>query len=198
MRIRDLNWMQLEEYLQSDDRIVLPGGSTQQHAYLSLETDNILAERGLGRGRRSARCAGSAGRCLRRDGIHGVPGSPTVSESTLRERTQREQRRRRGGRTATHAGRGVARAVGRPARRDRCRDRSRVRPRIVVGELPLDWLSATARSVAYTRGPRTTRTRSGRLRSRRSERASKTGLPRCAASGTRWVRLSGAGVASRR
>ena len=45
MRIRDLNWLQLEEYLRRDDRIVLPLGSTEQHAYLSLETDNILAER---------------------------------------------------------------------------------------------------------------------------------------------------------
>ena len=45
MRIRDLNWMQLEEYLEHDDRVVLPLGSTEQHAYLSLETDNILAER---------------------------------------------------------------------------------------------------------------------------------------------------------
>ena len=36
--------MQLEEYLERDDRIVLPIGSTEQHAYLSLETDNILAE----------------------------------------------------------------------------------------------------------------------------------------------------------
>jgi len=40
-----LNWMQLEAYLERDDRIVLPVGSTEQHAYLSLETDNILAER---------------------------------------------------------------------------------------------------------------------------------------------------------
>ena len=37
--------MQLEEYLSRDDRIVLPLGSTEQHAYLSLETDNIIAER---------------------------------------------------------------------------------------------------------------------------------------------------------
>jgi creatinine amidohydrolase len=37
--------MQLEAYLAHDDRIVLPLGSTEQHAYLSLETDNILAER---------------------------------------------------------------------------------------------------------------------------------------------------------
>jgi hypothetical protein len=44
MRIRDLNWMQLESCLRCDDRIVLPVGSTEQHAYLSLETDNILAE----------------------------------------------------------------------------------------------------------------------------------------------------------
>src|ERR671936_2309681 len=45
MRIRDVNWMQLEEYLEDDDRIVLPLDSTEQHAYLSLETDNIIAER---------------------------------------------------------------------------------------------------------------------------------------------------------
>jgi creatinine amidohydrolase len=45
VRIRDLNWMQLEDFLSRDDRIVLPIGSTEQHAYLSLETDNILAER---------------------------------------------------------------------------------------------------------------------------------------------------------
>ena len=45
MRTRDLNWMQLAEYLERDDRVVLPLGSTEQHAYLSLETDNILAER---------------------------------------------------------------------------------------------------------------------------------------------------------
>jgi creatinine amidohydrolase len=45
VRVRDLNWFMLEEYLERDDRIVLPIGSTEQHAYLSLETDNILAER---------------------------------------------------------------------------------------------------------------------------------------------------------
>jgi len=45
VRVRDLNWMQLEAYLERDDRIVLPLGSTEQHAYLSLETDNLLAER---------------------------------------------------------------------------------------------------------------------------------------------------------
>jgi creatinine amidohydrolase len=37
--------MQLEEYLGRDDRIVLPLGSTEQHGYLSLATDAILAER---------------------------------------------------------------------------------------------------------------------------------------------------------
>src|SRR5262245_36324173 len=45
VRVRGLNWFQLEEYLRDDDRVVLPIGSTEQHAYLSLETDNILAER---------------------------------------------------------------------------------------------------------------------------------------------------------
>jgi creatinine amidohydrolase len=45
MRARDTNWMQVEEYVARDDRVVLPLGSTEQHGYLSLETDNILAER---------------------------------------------------------------------------------------------------------------------------------------------------------
>ncbi len=45
MRISDLNWMQVEEYLRGDDRVVLPIGSTEQHGYLSLATDVILAER---------------------------------------------------------------------------------------------------------------------------------------------------------
>src|SRR2546423_14031520 len=45
MRVWDCNWMQLEDYLARDDRIVLPLGSTEQHAYLSLGTDSILAER---------------------------------------------------------------------------------------------------------------------------------------------------------
>lgn len=45
MRIAELNWMQLEEYLQRDDRIVLPLGSVEQHAYLSLAVDAILSER---------------------------------------------------------------------------------------------------------------------------------------------------------
>jgi creatinine amidohydrolase len=45
VRVADLNWMQLEAYLEHDDRIVLPAGSTEQHAYLSLATDSILAER---------------------------------------------------------------------------------------------------------------------------------------------------------
>jgi len=40
-----MNWMQLEAWLRRDDRCVLPMGSTEQHAYLSLATDNILAER---------------------------------------------------------------------------------------------------------------------------------------------------------
>jgi creatinine amidohydrolase len=45
VRIADMNWMQVEEYLARDTRCVLPVGSTEQHAYLSLATDSILAER---------------------------------------------------------------------------------------------------------------------------------------------------------
>ncbi|MFZ5815023.1 MAG: creatininase family protein [Bacillota bacterium] len=45
MRIAEMNWMQVEEYLKRDDRVVLPLGSTEQHAYLSLSVDSILSER---------------------------------------------------------------------------------------------------------------------------------------------------------
>jgi creatinine amidohydrolase len=45
MRIAEMNWMQVEAYLASDDRCVLPIGSTEQHAQLSLCVDAILAER---------------------------------------------------------------------------------------------------------------------------------------------------------
>lgn len=45
MHIADMNWMQVEAYLQTDDRAVLPIGSTEQHGYLSLATDSTLAER---------------------------------------------------------------------------------------------------------------------------------------------------------
>ena len=45
MRARELNWMHVEEYLVREDRVVLPLGSTEQHGHLSLETDNLLAER---------------------------------------------------------------------------------------------------------------------------------------------------------
>jgi creatinine amidohydrolase len=45
MRVQDCNWMQIEEYLRGDDRIVLPFGSIEQHAYLSLGVDMILSER---------------------------------------------------------------------------------------------------------------------------------------------------------
>ncbi|MGD8602273.1 MAG: creatininase family protein [Gemmatimonadota bacterium] len=45
MKIADMTWMQVEEYLERDDRCVVPLGCTEQHAYLSLATDNILAER---------------------------------------------------------------------------------------------------------------------------------------------------------
>ena len=45
MRIADMNWMQVAEHVNQDDRAVLPIGSTEQHAYLSLCVDAILSER---------------------------------------------------------------------------------------------------------------------------------------------------------
>lgn len=45
MRLIDMNWGQVEAYLKGDDRCVLPIGSIEQHAYLSLGVDAILAEK---------------------------------------------------------------------------------------------------------------------------------------------------------
>jgi creatinine amidohydrolase len=45
VKIEDCNWMQVEEYLDRDDRLVVPLGSIEQHAYLSLGVDRILSER---------------------------------------------------------------------------------------------------------------------------------------------------------
>jgi creatinine amidohydrolase len=45
MRIADMDWRMVEDWLRHDDRGVLPIGSVEQHAGLSLATDAILAER---------------------------------------------------------------------------------------------------------------------------------------------------------
>ena len=45
MLISQMNWMQVEKYLEHDDRCILPTGSTEQHAYLSLTVDTILSGR---------------------------------------------------------------------------------------------------------------------------------------------------------
>jgi creatinine amidohydrolase len=43
--VTERNWEQIEAYLKTDDRAVLPLGSTEQHAGLSLSVDSILSER---------------------------------------------------------------------------------------------------------------------------------------------------------
>lgn len=45
MRVDQMNWMQIEAQARRDDRCVLPLGCVEQHAYLSLATDAILAEK---------------------------------------------------------------------------------------------------------------------------------------------------------
>ncbi len=39
MRLEDLNWMDVEKYLEREDRLILVIGATEQHGYLSLLTD---------------------------------------------------------------------------------------------------------------------------------------------------------------
>ncbi len=45
MHINAMNWLQVEERVKKDDRCILPIGSVEQHARLSLGTDMILAEK---------------------------------------------------------------------------------------------------------------------------------------------------------
>ena len=45
MRISEMNWMMVEEYLRREDRAVLPLGLHGATRDLSLSTDSILAER---------------------------------------------------------------------------------------------------------------------------------------------------------
>lgn len=42
MRLSDLNWFDVESYLENDDRIMLVIGSCEQHGYLSLLTDTKI------------------------------------------------------------------------------------------------------------------------------------------------------------
>ena len=39
MRLEDLNWMDVEQYLKTDDRLLVVLGACEQHGYLSLLTD---------------------------------------------------------------------------------------------------------------------------------------------------------------
>src|SRR5947207_15423171 len=78
--------MQLEAYLEGDDRIVLPLGSVEQHAYLSLAVDVILSERV------SVEAAEPLGVPVLPPLPYGItpyfaayPGSPTLSTDTYRQ-----------------------------------------------------------------------------------------------------------------
>jgi len=74
--------MQLEEYLRKDDRIVLPVGSTEQHAYLSLETDNIIAERLALEAAEPLGVPVLPVLAYGVTGFHMFPGSPTLAPET--------------------------------------------------------------------------------------------------------------------
>jgi len=45
MKFSSHHWQSIEKYLKNDDRCIFPIGCTEQHAYLSLSTDSILAEK---------------------------------------------------------------------------------------------------------------------------------------------------------
>lgn len=45
MEFANLNWMQIEAYLAEDDRLMLVIGATEQHGYLSVQTDSLIPYR---------------------------------------------------------------------------------------------------------------------------------------------------------
>jgi creatinine amidohydrolase len=45
MKVSEMNWHQVDAYLKGNDLAVVPLGSTEQHAGLSLSVDSILAEK---------------------------------------------------------------------------------------------------------------------------------------------------------
>lgn len=45
MKVSEMNWHQIEAYLKGNDLAIVPLGSTEQHAGLSLSVDSILAEK---------------------------------------------------------------------------------------------------------------------------------------------------------
>jgi len=44
MRLADLNWFDVERYLEEDDRLIFILGACEQHAYLSLLTDVLIPQ----------------------------------------------------------------------------------------------------------------------------------------------------------
>ncbi len=44
MRLEDMNWMDVEAYLQGDDRIIVIIGACEQHGYLSLLSDTKIPQ----------------------------------------------------------------------------------------------------------------------------------------------------------
>ena len=73
MRISAMHWLQVEEYLKRRPRVV-PLGSTEQHAYLSLSDRRHPGRAGGHRGGRAAGRAGVPGAGLRHHAV--LPGLP--------------------------------------------------------------------------------------------------------------------------
>ncbi len=44
MRFEELNWFDIEKYLEGDDRLILVLGACEQHGYLSLTTDTLIPQ----------------------------------------------------------------------------------------------------------------------------------------------------------
>ncbi|MCK6577002.1 MAG: creatininase family protein [Anaerolineae bacterium] len=84
MRLQDLNWMDVERYLEGDDRIILITGATEQHAYLSLLTDILIPSRiALAAGEREPVLIAPALNFGISESFVDFPGTITVSKATF-------------------------------------------------------------------------------------------------------------------
>lgn len=45
MNLGEMNWMEVEQYLKTDDRIMVVLGATEQHGYIALEADVKIPQR---------------------------------------------------------------------------------------------------------------------------------------------------------
>lgn len=84
MHLRDLNWMDVEHYLEHDTRVILVTGATEQHAYLSLLTDVLIPEKiALAAAERASVLVAPSINFGVREEMHEFPGTVSISQTVF-------------------------------------------------------------------------------------------------------------------